>query len=221
MNEHLDFTFELKALDEDGEGTFEGYASVFGETDFVCDIVKKGCFRRTLKEHREKKRMPALLWQHDVREPVGVWREMKEDSHGLFAKGELFVDDIPRARQAHALLKGNGLSGLSIGYRTVKSTIDEKNGTRTLLEVDLYEASLVTFPALDSARVSAVKDFRPEDIRSKADLEKALRDAGFSKADALFITAGWTPPARRDSGGDQEWLKQWRRNRARLLQPSS
>lgn len=185
-NEHLDFAFELKALDDEAVGSFEGYASVFGETDQVNDIVAQGAFKRTLRQHRGKKRMPALLWQHDTREPIGVWKQMKEDDTGLLGKGKLFVDEIPRARQAHALMKENGLSGLSIGFRTVKSSVDDRKGVRTLLDVDLFEVSLVTFPALDSARVSAVKGHKT--IR---EFESFLRDeGGYSLAAAKTIASG-------------------------------
>lgn len=198
----LDFGFELKRLDEDDEGVFEGYASVFGETDYTRDIVEQGAFKRTLREHRKKGRLPALLWQHDSYEPIGVWDEMKEDGHGLAVKGRLLIDDAPKARQAHALLKENGLSGMSIGYRTQKSLIDEKKKVRKLLDVDLFEVSLVTFPALDSARVSAVKS---DDIKTIRDFEAFLRDAGgFSNAAAKRIaTQGFKAEAdHRDDAVD-------------------
>ena len=203
MKETLDFNFEAKALEDDSDvGTFEGYASVFGQPDYVSDIVAKGAFSRTLREHRKKGRMPALLWQHDVREPIGVWEEMKEDSHGLYARGKLFVDDISRARQAYALLKGNGLSGLSIGFITVKSQIDEKKKVRTLLDVDLFETSLVTFPALDSARVSDVKS---EDIKTIRDFEAFLRDVGgFSHSAAKQIASCGFKEANSDHRDDAE-----------------
>lgn len=183
----LDFSAEFKALgDGEATGTFEGYASVFGDKDVVDDIVQRGAFRRTLREHRAKKRLPALLWQHDTREPIGVWLELKEDRTGLYGKGRLFVDDIPRARQAHALLRSNGLSGLSIGYRTVESKIDEKNKTRTLLDVELFEVSLVTFPALDSARVSDVKA-----VTSFGDLPLADRDRSWDAGAAERRVRAW------------------------------
>lgn len=186
MSEFLDFEFEIKAVDDDEPGAFAGYASVFGETDQVRDVVAAGAFKRTLSEHRRKGRMPALLWQHDVHEPVGVWKKMKEDDHGLMVHGQLFVEDIPRARQAHRLLKEGGMSGMSIGYRTVKSAIDEKKKIRTLLDVDLFEVSLVTFPALDSARVNAVKA-----IKTIREFESFLRDeGGFSHAAAKAIAVG-------------------------------
>jgi HK97 family phage prohead protease len=196
----LDFHFEAKALD--GAGTFEGHASVFGVEDYVRDTVKRGAFKRTLAEHATKDRMPALLWQHDTHQPIGVWEEMREDRRGLFAQGRLLIDDIPQARAAHALLKEGGLSGLSIGFRTVESEVDDKRGVRKLTDVDLFEVSLVTFPALDSARVEAVKEISVEDIMTKTELEGVLRDVGLSRSVTKYIVAGWMPPAQRNVEGD-------------------
>lgn len=205
-SKQLDFECEFKQDDEE-PGVFSGHASVFGQTDSVGDIVVRGAFKRSLAVHKESGRMPALLWQHDAREPIGIWEEMKEDRRGLFARGRLFIDDIPKARQAHALLKGGGLSGLSIGFQVVEAE-DGKNGLRKLSDLNLWEVSLVTFPALNSARVEDVKEFIIEEIKTKRDLESVLRDAGFSKSQAAFITAGWTPPARRDTEGGHDGLKE-------------
>ena len=55
---------------------------------------------------------------------------------------------------------------------------------RRLLEVELHEISLVTFPMLTSAMVTAVKSI--ETIR---DFETTLRDAGFSRTEAKAIAA--------------------------------
>lgn len=180
----IDRYFEVKASGGDSSGTFEGLLSVFGEEDSYSDIVVKGAFSHTLKEHRTKGRMPALLWQHDAREPIGVFREMRETDQGLFVKGELFVDDIPKAKQAYRLLKEGGLSGMSIGFKTVDSEI-KANGVRLLKEIELMEGSLVTFPALDSARVMDVKS-APKDVR---EFESLLRDAGYSRKQSKAIIA--------------------------------
>ena len=108
----LNSAFQVKGFEKDG--VFEGYASIFDDVDSVQDRVMKGAFRKTLDACRRKGRMPALLWQHDAREPIGVWREMFEDDKGLYVKGELFVDEIPRARQAYKLMCEGGLSGFVI-----------------------------------------------------------------------------------------------------------
>ena len=183
----LDAPFEVKALDE--PGSFEGYASLFDAVDRARDVMSPGAFGKTLAEWRARGRLPALLWQHDAAEPIGVWREMREDARGLFVAGRLFVEDIPRARQAYALLKERALSGLSIGFRTAEAVLDEVARVRRLLEVELFEVSLVTFPALDAARVDGVK--AAETINTIREFEAFLRDVGgYSHAAAKAIACG-------------------------------
>ena len=58
------------------------------------------------------------------------------------------------------LMKSGALDGLSIGFQTVRSKTDRASGVRRILEADLWEISIVTFPMLPSARVSNVKNAR-------------------------------------------------------------
>lgn len=136
------------------EGSFAGYASVFGERDRGNDIVIPGAFRRSIVERGALG--VKLLWQHDPGEPVGIIDSLVEDSYGLFIRGRLILD-LGRAREALALMKSRVLDGLSIGYRTVRSDVEADSGVRVLRDVDLWEVSFVTFPMQDSARVTAFK----------------------------------------------------------------
>ena len=100
---HLNFEFaDTKELHEDGE--FEGHASIFGDEDFGKDVVAPGAFRKTLREHKKSKRMPAMLWQHNTGMPVGVWLEIKEDQKGLFGRGKLLLN-VGLAKDVHEFLK--------------------------------------------------------------------------------------------------------------------
>ncbi len=54
------------------------------------------------------------------------------------------------------MLRQGALDGLSIGFRAVRSRRDP-GGVRRLIEIDLWEVSVVTFPMLHDARVGAVK----------------------------------------------------------------
>lgn len=139
----------------DAAGEFSGYASVFGVLDSYADIVAKGAFSRTLREWRGKGRWPALLWQHDPTQPIGIWIELREDETGLLARGQLAQTQL--GREARTLLDDGALSGLSIGFRVRRSQLDEVSGIRTLTDVDVVEVSLVTFPANDRARVDAIR----------------------------------------------------------------
>jgi HK97 family phage prohead protease len=96
------------------------------------------------------------LWQHKQDEPIGVFEQMFEDEMGLYVQGRLLLD-VARAREAYALLKQGAISGLSIGYSPTQYKIDANNGTRILSEIELWEISLVTFPANAAAGVTVVK----------------------------------------------------------------
>ena len=54
-------------------------------------------------------------------------------------------------------MRAGAIDGLSIGFRTVRGRTDAKTGVRRLIEIDLWEISIVTFPLLPAARVSSVK----------------------------------------------------------------
>ena len=170
---------DVKAISEAGE--FSGYGSIFGAEDLGGDIVEKGAFESSLKERGVSG--VKLLWQHDPEVPIGLFTKIEEDGTGLYVEGRLLIDAIAKAREAYELLQARVLDGLSIGFRTIRASRDEKNGLRRLLEVDLWEISMVTFPMLPSARISAVKSIR--------ELEGLLRDeGGFSRKEAAAIARG-------------------------------
>jgi len=59
------------------------------EPNLVGDIVAKGAFTRTLREHRSEGTSPAMLWAHPMDEPIGRWTDLREDEKGLEASGIL------------------------------------------------------------------------------------------------------------------------------------
>jgi HK97 family phage prohead protease len=152
MTERL--AFEVKFSEPSELGEFTGIASVFGELDLMGDTVAPGAFRKSLAEHRRKGRAPLMLWSHQLDQPIGRWTDTRETAEGLAVKGKLLLD-VTRAREVYAMLKERVADGLSIGFRTVDS-VRTKTG-RLLKEIDLAEISLVTLPALASARVTSVK----------------------------------------------------------------
>lgn len=191
---HRDAGLALKALDE--AGRFSGYASVFDIVDAENDVIARGAFARTLVEQGDGCEI-RFLWQHDPHEPIGRFERVEEDEYGLYVDGQLLLG-VQRAAEARALVQAGALSGLSIGYRPVRYTIDAKTGVRTITELKLYEISLVTFPANRHARVRRLKAVTPHSIR---ELEAILRDAGCSRAEAKALAAkGFGGLARREAG---------------------
>lgn len=150
---------EVKLIADDitrveADGTFSGYASLFGIEDLSHDIVEKGAFLASLS-----RRGPSgvkMLYQHDPAEPIGRWTEIRETAKGLHVTGQLMTN-VSRGREVLHMMREGILDGLSIGFRTVKARKDRKSGIRRLIEVDLWEISVVTFPMQPDARVAHVK----------------------------------------------------------------
>ena len=138
----------LKPRAVTADGTFSGYASLFGIADLGRDVMMPGAFAASLA--RRGPHGIRMLWQHDPAEPVGRWLAIAEDARGLHVRGQLNLA-VRRARELAALIAEGAVDGLSIGFRTEKAR--PERGLRRLLEVDLWEISLVTFPMLPGARV--------------------------------------------------------------------
>ncbi len=180
MRDYLDIPFKIKAVSDDG--LFSGYGSVFNVVDSYQEVVAAGAFKESLEG-----RVPSLLWQHRSGEPIGVYTSVKEDNVGLHVEGKLALKTT-RGAEAYELLKMGAISGLSIGFVTREDSYDRVTGIRTLKKVDLWEVSLVTFPANDAARVANVKSI--ESISTLSDAEAYLREAGgLSRREALALVA--------------------------------
>lgn len=179
------FAIQIKAAGDDG--SIEGYGSVFGVLDNWADVIEQGAFADSLAAHKAAGTMPAMLWQHDADHPIGVWTEMVEDARGLRVKGQLSLDTV-KGQEARALLKMGAINGLSIGFISKQWSYDVDTDVRSLTEVDLWEVSLVTFPANEKARVTNVKS-SPDDVHTRKDAEGILRQAGFSKSDATALVS--------------------------------
>lgn len=190
---HKSYPLEIKEFDN--EGKFSGYGAVFGNIDGWGDVIKKGAFKNSIKS-----RKPVMLWQHDSSEPIGYYEKIFEDDTGLFVEGQLLLD-IEKAKEAHILLKNKAIKGLSIGYIPVDWRYEKLNGqeVRMLNEIDLWEVSLVTFPANPAANVTDVKS-----LQTIRDVENALRDAGFSQVEAKAVISACKSSIQRDAELDDE-----------------
>lgn len=168
-------SLEFKAeISEDG--TFSGYCSVFDNTDSYGEVVKKGAFLTSLNVWQSKNKMPPILWQHSRSDVIGVWTKLYEDEKGLYGEGKLLIHDVAKAREAYALIKNGAIDGLSIGYYTKKWAFNEDDDVLELLELDLKEVSIVTFPANADSTVDNVKAERKKQLKqaSLEDVKQAL-----------------------------------------------
>lgn len=188
---------ELKA---DSEGRISGYGSIFGNTDRHGEVVQRGAFAKSLADLKQRGEMPVMLWSHMQEQPIGRWTSMAEDGKGLRVEGFLNLK-TERGRDAYEHIKARDAGGLSIGYKASKDGRKYAGkGIFHLVEVELYEVSIVTVPANPAARIEGFKS-----LESKSEAIDMLRECGLSKkAAARFAAGGWSALA---DGYDEQKLK--------------
>jgi len=189
---HFTAPMEIKELDD--TGSFDGYASIFGNVDLGGDVIERNAFTEMVKNEDGN---VVVLWQHDTRTPIGV-ASVVQDDVGLKFKGKLILDDAA-ARKAHAHMKAKSVRGMSIGYDVLEGgarMLD--SGIRSLVKLKLWEISLVTFGMNPMAGVADVK--QALQITNIREFEEHLRDAGFSKEAAKILCRSYKDlPGQRDA----------------------
>lgn len=182
--DRVDFPFEIKSLD--ASGRIEGVISSFGGIDAYGDTIEPGAYTKSLNRLAATQRKLPVLFAHDPARPIGVWSELKQAGDGLRGIADLTME-VPDARSAHALAKAGALSGISIGFSVPPGGSRMDGNLRVLSDIDLMEASLVTFPADPNARVSRVKA-----LATPADFEEVFRERGLSGRQAkAAASAAW------------------------------
>lgn len=154
----------------DDKGTFSGYGALFGDVHPTAtwslpsdwsDTIAPGAFSASLAEHKARGTMPTMLCNHEMDElPVGAWTLCEEDKTGLRVEGQLALKTA-RGAEVYELMQIRALTGLSVAYRPIKVSLNEKKKLRTIEAVDLYEISPVGVPAIPGARVTDVKALDP------------------------------------------------------------
>lgn len=197
-NKYLDIPFEIKSDNITEEGIFSGFGSTFGgKPDSYGDIIVKGAFRETLEKGGRNGSGVAMLWQHNPHDPIGVWNELAETEKGLKVSGKLALK-VQQGQEAFELMKMGALKGLSIGYDLMRDSennvfsdameYDEKNKTRYLKRLELWEISPVTFPANTTATITQVKN-AIEMAKNERELEHALCEAGLSNTASRYVVS--------------------------------
>lgn len=199
--------FEIKELSDGGH--IEGLLAGFGNVDHGGDKLLPGCLSKSLAARTTP--LPMLLF-HDMKRPIGAWKEWQEQPDGLYVSGNLTLA-TRNAQEAYALAKDGALTGLSIGWEP-KRTTRQSDGTRVVAEAELYEGSLVPVPMNDKARVTAIKS-----ICSARDIAELLQDAGISGRKAKAAAgAAWKAISQSESeeAADAELAALVRASAARL-----
>lgn len=154
---------QLRAKDEGDSSkgrVLEGYASVFDQEAVIGgwfayrEVIRKGAFARAISENQDVR----ALFNHDADYVLGRTKAgtltLTEDNHGLKVKADL--PDTSFARDLVISMERGDINQMSFGFVVKKETISERDKDmvlREILDVDLFDISVVTFPAYEGTQV--------------------------------------------------------------------
>lgn len=164
----------------------EGYAAMFNVPSEplggffgggFTEIIKPGAFANCLASNPDVR----CLWNHDPNFILGRTKSgtlsLNEDDRGLHFRCQM--PDTQLGRDLYTSIDRGDVDGCSFGFQVTKQTwTDEEmddgttKSTRELLEIDLFDAGPVTFPAYPQTSVAARSqvlwpDGMPAEVRSK------------------------------------------------------
>lgn len=196
--DRINCPLEVKAADKDG--TFTGYAAVFGNIDLGYDVIEQGAFKRA-KTTRDG--MLRIAIGHNLGMLAGK-AKFEQDERGLRVDGKLALG-VSYVRDQYELMKEGVLDGLSVGFNILRDGYDyeERAGksVRVIKAAELWEFSIVPFGMNPEALVDSVK------AATVRDFEAQLRGLGYSQTEAKALASGgFKSLDHRDGGRDSEML---------------
>jgi len=137
-----------------------GYFSAFDFVDSDGDMLKKGCYSKTIEERgpRGKNRIMHLL-QHDPAKPLGKPMELYEDDYGL--KFTTAISETQYGTDTLKLYKDGVYTEHSVGINIIQSDYSDEDRANIVTEVKMWEGSTVTWGANEMAvgGMGKAKDF--------------------------------------------------------------
>ena len=151
INEKRSIAYSNLELRAESDGnTIVGYAAIWdspSEPMPFIEYVKRGAFSKTLNDGADVR----LLVDHEgvplARTKSGTM-SLIEDERGLRMEAKLDPMNPDAARIISAMKRGD-LSQMSFAFRTVKDSWNNDRSVRELREVQLFDVSVVTFPAYE------------------------------------------------------------------------
>ena len=187
ITKSVDSPLLIKKFDVEA-GEIKAYVTTFGNADLVGDVMDKSAADNFVKNFNDQENASLpMLWEHKRDEIIGNWTKFEIDEKGVIGTGSLYKG-VSKADDVRVYLEKGAVGSVSIGFRSTDYE-DLKTGGRLFKEIELFETSIVIQPANPQAQIVSAKNEDGQiDLRN---LEKALRDAGLSRKEAVsFISAG-------------------------------
>lgn len=173
---------EIRTKQSDGgqeQPVIRGYAAVYNsESDllygFFREVIRPGAFDNSLKNDIR------ALWNHNASYVLGRSTsgtlDIRSDAKGLYF--EVIPPNTQWANDLCESIRRGDINQMSFGFETVKDdwqSLEDGTEMRELLEVNLHEVSVVTFPAYQ-ATSAGMRALDSEDDEVKTRIEQRNQD---------------------------------------------
>lgn len=175
MNKKEQRTFKIQSMERrdgtDGKPVgIKGYAAVFNSRanigDFFDEEIAPGAFKKALEENSDIR----ALFNHNWDKPLGRTKSgtlrLEEDEKGL--KYEIDLPNTTAARDLIESMERGDIDQCSFLFNATREewNYDATPAIRRVLEVELFEISIVTIPAYDDTEAALM---RSKDIDESAE----------------------------------------------------
>lgn len=158
-------TFNIENLNtrdgEKGESVIGGYAAIFNSPTeiggYFTEEIAPGAFSRAIAENSDIR----ALFNHDWNNVLGRTKsgtlQLSEDERGL--KFEVTLPNTSLARDLKESMQRGDINQCSFGFIPTEEQWDYnvEPAKRTILEVDLFEISVVSIPAYEDTEVNVIR----------------------------------------------------------------
>jgi HK97 family phage prohead protease len=153
---HWTNTFKTLGEDENGGVNIRGLAST-NSIDRVGDVINHDAWTKSGGLNNFEKN-PIILFNHNYDKPIGRATSMEVNKSGL----ELGARISKSAGEIKDLIKDGVLGAFSVGFRVKDAEYNEETDGLEIKDAELFEVSVVSVPANQTAMFSLAKSFDSE-----------------------------------------------------------
>ena len=184
--EQREYTFQIRAREEEGSGIIEGRPIIYDEwTNLGCfdEIIARGALKKTnlhdvrfLVNHN----IDMVPLSRSIRNNKNSTMQLTTDDKGMKIRVNLDTENNAEARNLYSAIKRGDITGMSFMFYIDKEEWEDlktDHPKRHILEIEeVVEVSAVTFPAYEGTDIG-VRSKGAYSKRTLADARSALESA--------------------------------------------